>query len=170
MRVSIDDGILTGIADAIRGQYGETEPISPLDFAELIEAIEGGGSGGLPFSLEYGEINPLSDSENLTIDYTLGKIPQIVLVWKDDEADNPPPSTNCGACMVLKKDGTAINSKIWSVYSGGNGVLYSMELSETSVVATEDTITVKARSSTYSWKANNQYKWLIIGNESEVTE
>lgn len=55
-RVTIDDEILTGIADAIRDKTETEDGISPLNFAQMIESISGGEDNGLFFQ-EYSSAN-----------------------------------------------------------------------------------------------------------------
>lgn len=52
-RVTISDSILTDVADAIREKTETEDKISPVDFAELIQGIEGEGNNPL---LDYIEI------------------------------------------------------------------------------------------------------------------
>lgn len=52
-KYTIDSSTLTDIADAIRGQYGETDKIAVTDFAEAIANIEGGGGSNGLFYQEF---------------------------------------------------------------------------------------------------------------------
>lgn len=51
MRYTIQDTILTGIANAIRKKTGKVSPIVPENMANEIESISGGG-GSTPFDFE----------------------------------------------------------------------------------------------------------------------
>lgn len=83
-RVSIDDGILTDVANAIREQYGEDERINPLDFAELISAIEGGG-GESQFNITATTL--ATESQTLTFEHDLGRKPIFCAIIPTNASD-----------------------------------------------------------------------------------
>lgn len=67
MKYAIDETTLTGIADAIRGKTGGTDPILTEDMATQIEGITGGGV------IEVASVDELpTDAPNGTIAIVVG--------------------------------------------------------------------------------------------------
>ena len=75
---------LQGIADAIRIKDGTTEVINAQDFADRILAIQSGGSSVVSDS---GTFTVAEDKYNLTIQHSLGVVPDIVLCMVDDTSN-----------------------------------------------------------------------------------
>ena len=65
-RVTIDDGILTDVAESIRNKNGTTESISPIDFATLIDGISA-GQGDSDNSVEVLEVILTNAAESVTL-------------------------------------------------------------------------------------------------------
>ena len=65
-KYSIEDTTLTGIADAIRGKTGGTDPVAVSDMAAQIEGIEVGGGGDID-ALIYRSITEISSSSVTSI-------------------------------------------------------------------------------------------------------
>jgi len=167
-RVTIDDGILTDVADAIRTQYQDDSPISPLDFAEAILGIEGGGGGGMPQGFEYGEVELMDDiTDAITIEHNCGQIPNMFLIWTDGfldrTTDNPiiKTSTSVACWVTSRSDGTNVTygSKTWII--NNSGISASTNYGGVSSI-NDEMISVSTRASTYPWRKELTYKWLAI--------
>ena len=88
MRVTIDNSILTDIADSIREKGGASGLLAPQNMAEAISNISGGG-GGLPFNVTYGDLVFQSEIniQNYEINHGLGVKPTLFVLWKNDTND-----------------------------------------------------------------------------------
>lgn len=75
---------LQGIADAIRIKDGTSEGINAQDFAGRILAIPAGGSSVVS---ESGTFTVAEDKYNLTIQHSLGVVPDVVLCMVDDTSN-----------------------------------------------------------------------------------
>lgn len=75
---------LTGIADAIRAKYGTSDVINAQNFAERILSIPTGGSSVVS---ESGTFTVAEDKLNLTIQHSLGVVPDVVLCMVDDTSN-----------------------------------------------------------------------------------
>lgn len=84
-KYTIEDTTLTSIADAIRTQYDDDSPINPLDMAEAILGIEGGGGGDIPFGISYTTL--ASESQTLTFEHDLGRVPIFCAIFPTDASD-----------------------------------------------------------------------------------
>lgn len=168
-RVTIDDGILTDIADAIRTQYQDDSPISPLDFADAILEIDGGGGETLPFNMSSGEIELMSDEvDALTIEHNYGAIPNIILLWCDGFSDRTAedtkgikPFTSVACMSVQKSDGTIFQTTVKTWVSNNQGVIFNTNYGGVTYV-NENMFTVATRANNYPWRKELTYKWLAI--------
>ncbi len=88
MRITIDNSILTDIADSIREKGGASGLLAPQAMAEAIQAISGGGSD-LPFKVAYGDIvfQTETNIQNYEINHELGVKPTLFVLWKSDTND-----------------------------------------------------------------------------------
>lgn len=75
---------LQGIADAIRIKDGTSEGINAQDFAGRILSIQSGGSSVVSDS---GTFTVAEDKYNLTIQHSLGVVPDVVLCMVDDTSN-----------------------------------------------------------------------------------
>lgn len=75
---------LQGIADAIRIKDGTSDVINAQDFAGRILSIPTGGSSVVG---ESGTFTVAEDKYNLTIQHSLGVVPDVVLCMVDDTSD-----------------------------------------------------------------------------------
>lgn len=86
---------LTSVANAIRTKGGTSAQLAfPADFISAIEAISGGGGGGLKY--EIGAFTVPSDTrDRQTIPHSLGVKPDVVVVWTDffNNGQNLPATT-----------------------------------------------------------------------------
>lgn len=170
-RVTIDDGILTDIADAIRTQLGENDKINPLDFTDCILAI-GSGSGensNLPFVYECGEFELLENVTDTTNGYEIehghGSLPVFVACWIDGIITNTsiPAFSSIGCTHFINSSGTPLGA--------GTDMMVNYQKTHTTssrtlmVYATDDTFVIKPYDTSYPWRTGFTYKWIAIFSE-----
>lgn len=97
--VNSDD--LTAVANAIRTKGGTSGLLEfPGGFADAIAAIQaGGGEGGLAYDM--GEFMLETDTSQRTIQHNLGTVPEFIIVWTDDFAENGNTSSVNVAVAML---------------------------------------------------------------------
>lgn len=136
---TIKKSTLEGIANAIRGQYGETDKIAVSDFAEAISGIEGGGSE-IPSNVYMAEFSPIEPTNVITFEHTLGKTPYFWGVFAKSEPINP---TYWWRSVMLWGD-TTVNNLGVTV-----GSITNKNLKNGIVTATENSLSIDLSTSQY---------------------
>lgn len=158
-KYSIDGSTLTGIANAIREQYGEDTPIAVSDMEEAIREIEGGGGGeSVPFDVTFGDITPTSTinmANGLTIDHQLGYVPNMFLLYSDvyDKAT----LYELVSFIVIRGEAFNGSRHILRAYGEVNAITASISVTDEAVSATSGNRTELI--------AGHTYRWIAIGNE-----
>lgn len=152
-KYTIEGSTLTGIADAIRTQYGEDTPIAVSDMAEAILGIEGGG-GGLPEGWESGEIELLSDTNVLTIEHDAGRGNYLLLLISN------LPVTMKIIFAFHGVSGSIVRSSAMATFIGRlNNVSVGNAFTMT---ADSNTLTYDGTGKTNQVYFNGNYTWYII--------
>lgn len=128
--------------------------ISPLDMAELIMSIEGGGSGGeLPFEISYTTLSTTGSS--LTFEHDLGEQPKMFAIVP---VDVRAVANNINYCFCGTVYSTTTNLVSGYYATGATGALRTVS-SGTGITmeTTDSTITVTITSTTYKMFGGVEY-------------
>lgn len=96
----VNSADLTALADAIRTKGGTSSLLEfPGGFADAIAAIQAGGGGGLAYDM--GEFVLETDAGSRSIQHNLGAVPEFIIVWTNDFAENGNTSSvNVSVAML----------------------------------------------------------------------
>lgn len=150
-KYTIDSSTLTDIADAIRTQYDDDSPINPLDMAEAILGIEGGGGGEYSVYIEEGTAELISDNRNLVVNHSLPIKPILAYVTKPS---NFVTGTNNVLGGAVFEYGTNMACVTWYNVSSIQGVIDRTQ--------SDDSIEFYSSTSTRVWKAGYEYPYKLI--------
>lgn len=140
-KYSIDGSTLTDIADAIRTQYGEDNPIAVSDMAEAILGISGEGGGGLPDNIELVEFVPTSNSDYYEIENPREGAPRGVFCVSLDVIIARPIWT----IFVVARFNVGTGASGWdAVVTSSNTTLNSYNGADVASIG-DDVITLKKR-------------------------
>lgn len=162
-RTTIDDSILTSVADSIRAKTETTESISPLYFADMIDSISGGGE--LPDNMIIGEFTPQTNLETYTVSHDKGKTPYLAVCFAENIDSETTPYAMVVAIGIMSNNdgGLKGNSMLYNGYSGNTG---SFVTNYTSVSEMTDTsVTFSARGGSYTYKTGVTYQYILMFSE-----
>ena len=148
MKYTIDGSTLTGIADAIRTQYGEDTPIAVSDMAEAILGISGGGGGEGQFNVATTML--MAEGNTLTFEHDLGTVPRFFIIFPTNLSDIVGNLTykfvaGLGAYGVTSCVGT------------GNAAALRAVSATNTIAKDENTITYTVVSTTYKLAVGVEY-------------
>lgn len=140
---------LQGIADAIRIKDGTSEGINAQDFADRILAIQTAGSSVV---IESGTFTVAEDKYNLTIQHSLGVVPDVVLCMVDDTSNLITASTWGYIFSPIM---------VFNFVTASNTVLKG-EFFPNCVSVTDESITFNTQYGR-AIRSGYTYKWIAIG-------
>ena len=141
--------LLTQIADSIRSKDGTTDTIKATDFPQRILDIQSVGSSLVS---ESGTFTVAEDKFNLTIQHSLGVVPDIVLCMVDDTSN----------LITVSTWGYVFSPIMIACFSTTSNTNIKGEISTDSITVTDTSITFNVLYGR-SIRSGYTYNWIAIG-------
>lgn len=161
-RITIDDGILTDVASAIRNKNGSSESISPIDFANMIDSISTGDGSSNPVEVLEVILTNASESVTLPTSKVMSDISWITVIPIDAVALSGSASRYVAAGVYFPNGNSQISSKTYYSLTVNNNWGNASALSSTENVCSEsdDGIVITGAF------ASGKYKFIVGGIEN----